>query len=183
VSARARQLAAHGRALADHDLSDLLVELPRERFAALVEVALARPVDPAGLVFRFEPAPSATPGGDTTEWTVVACGPRRELGTVTREHQPSPTRTRPLVVWRAWTRHGQPVTDGIGWAWARRADAAAALAWVTPASGARCLALAAHVRALPDDDLGDLLVELPPSRFDGLLRGALDAPVQAGEAA
>ena len=34
--------------------------------------------------------------------------------------------------------------------WRRRGDAAAALAWVTPVSGARCLALAAHVRGLPE---------------------------------
>jgi hypothetical protein len=178
MSARAAVLSAYVRALPDHDLNELLVELPPGRFAALV-----RPVHPAGLVFRFEPAPPTTPSGDTTGWTVVACGPRRELGTVTREQQPSPTRKRAVVVWRAWTRHGEPVTDPTGWAWPRRADAAAALAWVTPASGARCLALAAHVRALGDDDLGDLLVELPPARFDGLLQAALGTLEQAGEAA
>jgi hypothetical protein len=183
VSARARQLAAHVRALPDHDLNDLLVELPPARFTALVEVALARPVHPAGLVFRFEPTPPTTPGGDTTGWTVVACGPRRELGTITRGQAPSPTRKRPLVVWRAFTRHGELVSDGTGWAWPRRADAAAALAWVTPASGARCLALAAHVRALGDDDLGDLLVELPCDRFDALLGAAFPDPAEAGAAA
>jgi hypothetical protein len=183
VSARAAVLAAHTRALPDHDLNDLLVELPPKRFAALAEVALAYPVHPAGLVFRFEPAPPPTPGGDPPRWTVVACGPRRELGTVTREHQPSPTRKQPRVVWRAFTRRGQPVTDGTGWAWPRRADAAAALAWVTPASGARCLALAAHVRALGDDDLGDLLVELPRERFDALLEAAFPNPREAGAAA
>jgi hypothetical protein len=183
VSARARQLAAHVRALPDHDLNDLLVELPPGRFAALVEVALTGPVHPAGLVIRFEPAPPATPGSDPPGWTVVACGPRRELGTVTREHAPSPTRKRARVGWRAWTRRGQPVTDGTGWAWPRRADAAAALAWVTPASGARYLALAAYVRALSDDDLGDLLVELPCERFDALLEAAFPNPREAGEAA
>jgi hypothetical protein len=182
VSARAAVLAAHVRALPDDDLGELLVELPPERFAVLVEVALARPVHPAGLVFRFEPIPPAGPA-DLPGWTVVACGPRRELGTVTREPQPHPTRKRARVVWRAWTRHGEPVTDGTGWAWPRRMDAAAALAWVTPASGARCLALAAHVRALGDDDLGDLLVELPCARFDALLEGAFPEPVEAGAAA
>ena len=65
---------------------------------------------------------------------------------------------------------------------ARRA-AAALLAWQSPASGARCLALAAHVRALADDDLGDLLVELPTGRFDAFLEAALNAHVRAGEAA
>jgi hypothetical protein len=183
MSARAAVLAAHVRALPDHDLNDLLVELPPARFAALVDAALVRPVHPAGLVFRFEPTPSAGPGGDPAGWTVVACGPRRELGTVTREHQPSPTRKRPVVVWRAFTRHGEPVTDGIGWAWPRRADAAAALAWVTPASGARALVLAAYVRALGDDDLGDLLVELPCDRFDALLGAAFPDPAEAGAAA
>jgi hypothetical protein len=180
MSIRAAVLAAHVRALPDHDLNDLLVELPCERFAALVEVALTHPVHPGGLVFRFEPTP---PGADATGWTVVACGPRRELGTVTREQAPSPTRKRPLVVWRAFTRRGEPVTDGTGWAWPRRVDAAAALAWVTPASGARCLALAAHVRALGDDDLNDLLVELPVDRFDALLAAAFPDSAEAGAAA
>jgi hypothetical protein len=183
VSARASQLAAHVRALADHDLNELLVELPPGRFAALADAALTHPVHPAGLVFRFEPVPPAGPASGPPGWTVVACGPRRELGTVTREHAPSPTRKRPLVVWRAFTRRSEPVTDGTGWAWARRVDAAAALAWVTPASGARCLALAAHVRALSDNDLGDLLVELPVGRFDALLAAAFPDPREAGEAA
>jgi hypothetical protein len=183
MSTRTAVLAAHVRALPDHDLGDLLVELPPERFAALVKVALVRPVHPAGLVFRFEPTPAAGPAGDTPGWMVVACGPRRELGTVTREHQPSPTRKRAVVVWRAWTRRGEPVTDGTGWAWPRRVDAAAALAWVTPASGARCLALAAHVRALGDDDLGDVLVEMPCARFDALLEGAFPEAAEAGAAA
>ncbi len=182
MSPRAHLLAAHVRGLPDDDLDDLLVELPHGRFAALADAALARPVHPAGLVFGFEPAPPAGPD-DTPGWTVVACGPRRELGTVTREPQPGPTRRRVRVAWRAWTRRGEPVTDGTGWAWTRRADAAAALAWVTPASGARCLVLAAHVRALADDDLGDLLVELPPVRFNALLEAAFAEPMEAGEAA
>jgi hypothetical protein len=178
VSARAAVLAAHVRGLGDHDLNDLLVELPPKRFAALVEVALARPVQPAGLVVRFEP----TPAGDPPGW-MVACGPRCELGTVTREQAPSPTRKRALVIWRAWTRRGEPVSDGTGWAWPRRVDAAAALAWATPASRARCLALAAHVRGLADDDLGELLVELPCDRFDALLGAAFPDPAEAGAAA
>jgi hypothetical protein len=171
MSRRADILAAHVRALPDDDLNDLLVELPPGRFAALVVAALAWPVHPAGLVFRFEPDPTTGPA-DVPGWVVVACGPRRVLGTVTRHDQPDPARRRPRVAWRAWTRHGQPVSDGAGWAWPRREDAAAALAWVTPASGARALALAAHVRALADDDLGELLVELPCARFDQLLEAA-----------
>ena len=47
-----------------------------------------------------------------------------------------------------------------------------ALAWVTPASGARCVVLAASVRALNDLELNDLLVELPVDQFDGLLDAA-----------
>ena len=74
--------------------------------------------------------------------------------------------------WQAWTRHGDPVSiGGLCW-WRRRADAAGALAWVTPASGARCLVLAAFVRALGDVALNDLLIELPVDRFDALLDAA-----------
>ncbi|HZA79861.1 MAG TPA: hypothetical protein VFC13_00090, partial [Actinomycetes bacterium] len=51
------QLAAHIRRLGNHALNELLLELPKARFAALVDAALARPVLPAGLVLRFEPAP------------------------------------------------------------------------------------------------------------------------------
>ena len=51
------ELARHVRRLGNHELNELLVQLPRANFAALVEVALARPVLPAGLVLRFEPAP------------------------------------------------------------------------------------------------------------------------------
>jgi hypothetical protein len=67
---------------------------------------------------------------------------------------------------------GWPVQiAGVGW-WRRRSDAAAALAWVTPASGARCLALVAYVRALPDPALHQLLLALPAERFDRLLEAA-----------
>jgi hypothetical protein len=83
--------------------------------------------------------------------------------------------------WRAWTRGGDPVAiGGLCW-WRRRLDAAGALAWVAPASGARCLALAAHVRALDDFQLNDLLVELPTDRFDALLDAAF--PLAKGVAA
>ena len=120
-------LAAHVRRLGNHDLNELLVQLPKPRFAALVEVALARPVLPAGLLVRYEPAPGVD------GWTVVACAPRRRLGTLTRDRDPGGQ-----LAWRAWTRAGDPVqVAGVGW-WRRRADAAAALAWVTPASRARC---------------------------------------------
>jgi hypothetical protein len=180
---RAGILAAHVRTLGDDDLNDLLVELPPEWFATLVDVALAVPVHPRGLVFRYQPLPAATAtaaGGDlAARWAVLACGPRRRLGTITRD-QPA---TGSAPAWRAWTRHGEPVTDGVGWAWPRRVDAAAALAWVTPASGARAMALAAHVRALPDDDLGDVLVELPRARFDALLEAAFPDAAEQGAAA
>ena len=155
------ELGRHVRRLGNHELKELLLQLPKPLFAALAEVALARPVLPAGLVLRFEPAP------DVDGWTVVACAPRRRLGTLTRDRDPDGR-----VVYRAWTRAGDPVQlSGIA-SWRRRGDAAAALAWVTPVSGARCLALAAHVRAFPDADLHNLLRGLPRDRFDRLVDAA-----------
>ena len=68
------ELAHHVRRLGNHELNELLLQLPKPCFAALVEVALARPVLPAGLLVRYEPA-SGVDG-----WTVVACAPRRRLG-------------------------------------------------------------------------------------------------------
>ena len=75
-----------------------------------------------------------------------------------------------------------PVRRAGGWApWSvtatlavgrRRSDAAAALAWATPVSGARCLALAAYVRALGDRQLHQLLTALPRQRFDQLVDAA-----------
>jgi hypothetical protein len=161
VSGRDDQPAARVCRLGNHALNELLLELPKSRFAALVDVALDRPVLPAGLVLRFEP----TPGVDG--WRVVACAPRRQLGTVTRHQDPS-GRTG----WRAWTRAGEPVqVAGVCW-WRRRLDAGVALAWVTPVSGARCLALAAHVRALADGQVQELLAGLPCGRYDRLLEAA-----------
>jgi hypothetical protein len=164
VSARYRQLAAHVRTLPDDDFNDLLVDLPHHRFAALVDAALAHPILPTGLELRLR---SAAPADG---WTVLAGTPPRPLGTVTRGHPDG--RPAGRAGWRAWTRGGDPVAiGGLCW-WRRRADAAGALAWVTPASGARCLALAAHVRNLDDVALNDLLVELPAGRFDALLDAA-----------
>jgi hypothetical protein len=161
VTRHGDQLAAHLRRLGNHALNELLLQLPKPRFAALVETALPRPVLPAGLLLRFEP----TPGVDS--WRVVACAPRRQLGTLTRHQHPSGR-----IGWRAWTRAGDPVqVAGVGW-WRRRLDAACALAWVTPVSGARCLALAAYVRALPDRQLQDLLAGLPRDRYDRLVEAA-----------
>jgi hypothetical protein len=161
VTRHVDQLARHVRRLGNHALNELLLQLPQPSFAALAEHALARPVLPAGLVLRFEP----TPGVDG--WTVVACAPRRQLGTLTR-HRDRDGR----VVYRALTRAGDLVqVAGVGW-WRRRGDAAAALAWMTPVSGARCLALAAHVRALPDAPLHELLGALPRERFDRLVEAA-----------
>jgi hypothetical protein len=155
------QLARHIRRLGNHDLNELLLQLPTPSFTALVEAALARPVLPAGLVLRFEPA-SGIDG-----WTVVACAPRRRLGTVTRDRD-----SDGRVVYRGWTRAGDPVQlAGIS-SWRRRGDSAAALSWVTPVSGARCLALAAYVRALSDRRLHELLGGLPRERFDQLVEAA-----------
>jgi hypothetical protein len=155
------ELGRHVRRLGNHELNELLLQLPKPRFAALVEVALTRPVLPAGLLLRFEPAP------EVDGWTVVACAPRRRLGTLTRDRDPAGQ-----LVYRAWTRAGDPIQlAGVGW-WRRRGDAGAALAWGTPVSGARCLALAAHVRALPDRQLHELLGGLPRERFDRLVDAA-----------
>jgi hypothetical protein len=161
VRRRDGQLAGHIRRLGNHALNELLLELPKPHFAALVELALCRPVLPAGLVLRFEPTPAVE------GWTVVACAPRRQLGTITRHQDPGGR-----IVWRAWTRAGDPVqVAGVCW-WRRRLDAGIALAWVTPASGARCLALAAHVRALPGGQVQELLAGLPRDRYDRLLEAA-----------
>ena len=163
------ELARHVRRLGNHELNELLLQLPKATFAALVELALIRPVLPAGLVLRFEPALGVD------GWAVVACAPRRRLGTLTRDREPSGR-----LVWRAWTRAGDPVQITAISNWRRRGDAAAALAWVTPVSGARCLALAAHVRALPDRQLHELLGGLPRERFDQLVDAAF---TPAGSAA
>jgi hypothetical protein len=154
-------LAAHVRRLGNQELNELLVQLSKPTFAALVEVALGRTVLPAGLLLRFEPA-SGVDG-----WTVVACAPRRRLGALTRDRDPGGQ-----PAWWAWTRAGDPVqVAGVG-CWRRRGDAAAALAWATPASRARWLALAAHVRSLADSELHELLRGLPREVFDGLLEAA-----------
>jgi hypothetical protein len=169
VSGHVDELAAHVRRLGNHELNELLLQLPKPRFAALVEVALARPVLPAGVVLRFEP----TPGVDG--WSVVACAPRRRLGALTRDRDPDGR-----IVYPAWTRTGDLVQiSGIS-SWRRRSDAAAALAWVTPVSGARCLALAAHVRGLPEAALDNVLSGLPRDRFDRLVEAAF---ASAGSAA
>jgi hypothetical protein len=169
VTRQVDELARHVRRLGNHELNELLLQLPKPSFAALVEVALTRPVLPAGLLLRFEPAQGVD------GWTVVACAPRRRLGTVTRDRDP-----KGAMVYRAWTRAGDPVqATGIS-QWRRRGAATAALAWVTPVSGARCLALAAHVRALPDRQLQALLGGLPRERFDRLVEAAF---MSAGSAA
>ena len=155
------ELAAHVHRLGNHDLNELLIQLPKPCFAALIQVALARPVLPAGLMLRFEP----TSGVDG--WTVVACAPRRRLGTLTRDRDPDGR-----MGYRAWTRAGDPVQISQISSWRRRGDAAAALAWAMPVSGARCLALAAYVRALPNPALHQLLAGLPRDRFDRLLDAA-----------
>jgi hypothetical protein len=184
VSARAHQLAAHVRRLSDDDLNDLLVELPPKRFAPLVKAAVARPCVPEALALSFHRAPPRQ--GETTRWDVLTVCPRRRIGAVARQTWPTDTAAE-AAGWFASTPAGASVRPpGTGWSWfgcARRADAAALLAWHSPASGARCLALAAHVRALPDDDLGDLLVELPPRRFAALLLATLNTTRGGGVAA
>ena len=163
MSARYRQLAAHVRRLPDDDLNDLLVDLPADGYVALVDAALSHPVSPAELRVRLV---SAAPAEG---WTVLAGTPPRPIGSVARGWTDGGS-GRPG--WRARTHQGEPVAIGGRCWWRRRADAVGALAWVTPASGARCLVLAAHIRALDDLELNDLLVELPVDRFDALLDAA-----------
>jgi hypothetical protein len=86
-------------------------------------------------------------------------------------------------VWHARTYRGEPVGERDGCGWPTRIRATAALLWHCPASGARCAALAAHVRALGDDALTDLLADLPPRRFAALLLAALDVTAEGGVAA
>jgi hypothetical protein len=138
MSRQVDELARHVRRLGNHELNELLLQLPKPRFAALAQVALTRPVLPAGLVLRFESAPGVD------GWTVVACAPRRRLGILIRDRDPSGR-----LVYRAWTRASDPVQISGIFSWRRRGDAAAALAWVTPVSGARCLALAAEFAPFP----------------------------------
>jgi hypothetical protein len=114
MSGRYRQLAAHVRRLGDDDLNDLLVELPPDRFTALVDAALAHPIMPAGLGVRLV---SAAPAEG---WTVLAGRPPHPIGSVARGW---PEGGSGRSGWRARTRQGTPVAiGGLTW-WRRRADA------------------------------------------------------------
>jgi hypothetical protein len=161
VTRQVDELARHVRRLGNHELNELLLQLSKPSFVALVEVALARPLLPAGLLLRFEPAPGVD------GWAVVACAPRRRLGTVTRDRD-----LQGPIVYRAWTRAGEPVQAAGISQWRRRGDAAAALVWATPLSGARCLVLAAYVRGLSELALHQLLAGLPRDVFDRLVEAA-----------
>jgi hypothetical protein len=189
VSAPAR-IAAFVRALCDDHLNDLLVELPRGQFGRLVEDAFAAPE--VGVPVRYHPA--RPHGGEASRWTVEA---RRllhppdvralvpawtVLGAVAQQQAAGPRGGRP-VAWHASTYRGEPVGDPGGRGWPTRRRAVAALLWHCPASGARCAALAAHVRALGDDALNDLLADLPARRFAALLLAALDVAAERDVAA
>ena len=154
-------LAAHVRRLGNHDLNELLVQLPKPTFAALVDVALARPVLPAGLLLRYEPA------NGVDGWTVVACAPRRRLGTLTRDRDPGGQ-----LAWRAWTRAGDPVqvagiaAGGVAGMrprpWPGSPRPAGPVGWPWPPMSA----------AWPTAELHELLRALPCEVFDGLLEAA-----------
>jgi hypothetical protein len=190
VSALTRRLVSFARRLPDHDLNDLLVELPPARFAGLLEAAFAAPQ--VGVPVRYHPDPPRA--GEASRWTVEARrlahwpGMRAPvpawtvLGAVTQQRPAGPRGDRP-VAWRARTYRGEPIGDPSGRGWPTRMRATAALLWHCPASGARCQALAAHVRALGDDALNDLLADLPPRRFAALLLAALDLAGEGGAAA
>jgi len=190
MSPAARRVTPFVRSLPDHELNDLLVELPRARFAGLLEAAFAAPQ--VGVPVRYHPARPRP--GEATRWTVEAHRLLRPpdmhapvpawsvLGSVTQQPTAGPRGGTPTV-WHASTYQGEPVGDPGGRGWPTRTRAVAALLWHCPASGARCAALAAHVRALGDDAINDLLVELPPRRFAALLLAALDQAGQGGVAA
>jgi hypothetical protein len=184
------RLATYVRALDDDHLNDLLVELPPARFERLLADAFATPQ--VGIPVRYHPAqprpgeasrwtvethrlpnPSQLPG-QVPAWTV--------LGAVTRQQTGGPRGGWPMA-WHARSYRDEPVGDPGRRGWPTRDRAAAALLWHCPASGARCQALAGHVRALGDHALGDLLAELPPRRFAALLLAALDLAGEGGIAA
>jgi hypothetical protein len=184
---RFRVLAAHARALDDTALNELLVQLPRERFAALLAAAFPRwrvPTTPPVPLRRRQATPAGCmPGGwqELARWTVhtpvhprraVGAAPAwRAIGTVSHTAHPAAG-----GCWVAFTAHGEPVgVDGL-WGWDRREQATAALAEATPATGARAAALAAHVRALDDASLHGLLVALPCERFDRLCDAVFAEP-------
>ncbi len=190
MSTLLRQLATFARSLGDHSLNDLLVELPPARFAGLLEAAFAAPQ--VGVPVRYHPAQPRA--GEASRWTVEAHrlehrpGMRAPvpawtvLGAVAQQQVAGPRGGTP-VAWHAATYQGQRVGDPRGHGWPTRRRATAALLWHCPASGARCQALAGHVRALSDDAINDLLVELPPRRFAALLLAALDLAGEGGVAA
>jgi hypothetical protein len=184
---RFRVLAAHTRNLDDDNLNELLLDLPPERFAALLAAAFPRwrtPTTPPVPLRRRQATPAGPlPGGwqELARWTVHARVPARRaasdtpgwraIGTVSHTAHPASG-----GCWVAFTPQGRPVgVDGL-WGWDRRTEATAALAEATPATGARAAALAAHVRALDDTSLNELLVELPCGRFDRLCDAAFAEP-------
>jgi hypothetical protein len=178
-----RRAAAFVRCLSEHDLNDLLVELPPARFAALLEAAFAAPE--VGVPVRYHPARPHC--AEATRWTVEAHRLEHQstwavLGAVAQQRPAGPRGGRP-VAWHAVTYRNEPAGDPERRGWPTRSRAAAALLWHSPASGARCAALAAHVHGLCDDALGELLAELPPQRFAALLLAALDVTAEGGVAA
>jgi hypothetical protein len=183
------RLVTYARALDDDHLNDLLIELPPERFGRLLEDAFATPQ--VGIPVRYHPARPRR--GEASRWTVEALRLHPSelpgqvpawtvLGAVTQQQTAGPRGGRP-VTWHARNYRDEPVGEPGGRGWPSRGRAAAALLWHCPASGARCAALAAHVRALGDDALGGLLAELPPRRFAALLLAALDLVREGGVAA
>jgi hypothetical protein len=187
MKAAAHQLAVHIRALDDQRLNDLLVELPPARFTPLLDAAYAapqvsmpvrhhpaRPHSGEASCWKVEARPAALAPVPAPAWVV--------LGTVSQERTAGP-RGGSSVMWHARTCRGEPVYDVDGRGWPTRIQATAALLWHCPASGARCAALAAHVRALCDDALNDLLADLPPRRLTDLLLAAFDVTAEGGVAA
>src|SRR6266545_4356822 len=119
MSPAARRVAPFVRSLPDHDLNDLLVELPPARFAGLLEAAFAAPQ--VGVPVRYHPArPRA---GEATRWTVEAHrlehwpGMRAPvpawtvLGAVTQQPAAGPPGGTPAAWHPAASSPGSPVTS------------------------------------------------------------------------
>ena len=154
-------LADHVRRLGNHDLNELLVQLSKPTFAALVDVALARPVLPAGLLLRYELAPGVD------GWTVVACAPRRRLGTL--DPRPRPERP-PGVAGLDPGRRPGPDRRHLLLAASRGRGRGPGLGH--PGQPGPLAGPGRPRPRPPDPELHELLRALPRAVFDGLLEAA-----------
>jgi hypothetical protein len=161
VSRHDDQLASHIQQLGNHELNELLVQLPPSRFAALVDAALLRPVLPAGLRLRFESVPGVDGWGGGGLCPASAArqhhprpGPQRpgQVAGLDPHRQSSPARRRRLLAPTPGCWHG----PGLGHPSQRGP---------VPGPGRPRL-------RPPGPQLQDLLAGLPQDRSDQLLEAA-----------